>query len=369
MKKTNYQLKRAYSHSRESFHTLPNELMIDILSRVPVKSLIRLKSVSKSFCSFIQNPIYANLIHQSRWEPIIMGSPNLYQIDAKGIATELYSIPYFQFSYSSKFCNGLICALSYDDNSFRICNPATQLFFKLPTMNLHSRDTLFEFGFDPRRRVYKVLSWNYTFDCTVFTLGTQSWRTITSKRSYALRGNFLWSLCLKGKFYWWNDNKGTVISFNLFSEKFELIQGPKLKHGRVRTRYSLRPFELVGYLCLLDDHASDIEPSFQWIIDMWKLRDNSGNGWVMMKSIILPCIGIDLRTPYCSQSGEIVIGISSNGSKIIYLYSLLTHEVTVLKTSGVPSAVYTLVNHTENFVRYEGALASLNKIILKTLGS
>jgi len=38
---------------------LPDELITQILLRLPVKSLIRFKSVSKSWCSLISNPSFA----------------------------------------------------------------------------------------------------------------------------------------------------------------------------------------------------------------------------------------------------------------------------------------------------------------------
>uniref|UniRef100_A0A6N2NFF7 F-box domain-containing protein n=1 Tax=Salix viminalis TaxID=40686 RepID=A0A6N2NFF7_SALVM len=55
------------SSSRESVNTnrqqIPEDVILDILSRLPAKSVVRFRRVSRTWCSFTHDPFFASLHH------------------------------------------------------------------------------------------------------------------------------------------------------------------------------------------------------------------------------------------------------------------------------------------------------------------
>ncbi|XP_058198269.1 F-box protein CPR1-like [Rhododendron vialii] len=130
---------------------IPQEILTDILSRLPVKSLCRFKCVSTSWNSLISNPYFAktHLNRTNTQNPkylddqrniVISSSLNLYSIDvgnANPTATKL-DFPMLQNHAADSrvkvwsSCDGLLL-VSYDDNSnLLLLNPSTRECKKLP---------------------------------------------------------------------------------------------------------------------------------------------------------------------------------------------------------------------------------------------
>ncbi|XP_054776176.1 putative F-box protein At4g09190 isoform X2 [Prosopis cineraria] len=129
---------------------LPQDIIIEILKRLPVKSLIRFQSVCKLWKNLIQTPAFiTNHLHHSAhnnpslilinsWYP--PNCPHVFLLDSKMEIVEVHKTP---LSNSSRgdvklvgSCNGLLCLeLDYhDDASFRfilLWNPASREIFTL----------------------------------------------------------------------------------------------------------------------------------------------------------------------------------------------------------------------------------------------
>jgi F-box interacting protein len=219
---------------------LPQDVVEDILSRLPAKSIMRFRCVNKSIWSTLfQNPTFIAKHHsfQSQNNPtfvikrrddiiqkaLISLHPNL----DSGSGVELLNLddmPFFKGDMKEeeeerldilgdRSINGIICLYNYPwryqppcDHLFRIVlwNPAIREFKLLPTNpvhcpspNPHVRHQLkgFGFGYDHKSNDYKVVRivifWDFTpyidwngngYYCPplveVYTLSTDSWRQI-----------------------------------------------------------------------------------------------------------------------------------------------------------------------------------------------
>uniref|UniRef100_A0ACD5TDM5 Uncharacterized protein n=2 Tax=Avena sativa TaxID=4498 RepID=A0ACD5TDM5_AVESA len=170
---------------------LPDDLVVEILSRVPFKSFCRFKCVCKAWLAFSSDPHYRqklpkipSFLHQGQSGTsaiqLVSLSPN------KNIDGALTFVPQYEQLHLVDCCNGLVLCLykssrsSADTCSFIVCNPATREWRILPVPESHSHSnetghcgcffTAF-LAFDP--------SWSEQF--YVFNIRRHHWLNGTSK--------------------------------------------------------------------------------------------------------------------------------------------------------------------------------------------
>nr|XP_009797070.1 PREDICTED: putative F-box protein At4g21240 [Nicotiana sylvestris] len=185
---------------------IPLEIIFDILIRVvPVKSLLRFRCVSKSFCSLISQPLFIETHQKTCFAAeLIVSFPSLsftrkviiYKLVQKLEDGKFQAFP-FQYLNAPCFCkldslesiNGLVC-LWNDNEDVAIINPFTKYHVFLPksTERFHySTFTRCFLGYDPSTKKYKVLKvdlvedekGHYKVKHWIFSLGIdESWREI-----------------------------------------------------------------------------------------------------------------------------------------------------------------------------------------------
>ncbi|XP_058211841.1 F-box protein CPR1-like [Rhododendron vialii] len=177
---------------------LPGEIVYDILSRLPVKSLHRFKSVSKPWLALITDPefVKSHLHHQStnndnmNQKLIICSaaSPSIYSVDYQApdhTVTEL-KIPCKSKSWVSVMgsFNGVVL-LSIDDVELCLWNPSTRMYQKLsPSPDCQYKNMTYGLGYDSVSDGFKVVRAvvsPLTKDPTpvyVFTSKLSSWKRI-----------------------------------------------------------------------------------------------------------------------------------------------------------------------------------------------
>ncbi|XP_059650283.1 putative F-box protein At5g52610 [Cornus florida] len=285
---------------------VPDELFLDILLRLPVKSLFRFRSVCKRWSTIIDSPSFVDLhLSQSQTrpcEPQILVSFSLpdskhyfYSSSLEGgQAVRLMWLPGNCRSpcYVSESLNGLVCF--YHDSLVCVINPSTQKFRALPASNFKRFECEFYyFGFDPSKNEYKVLHIMcmrplyclslFDMQCEVFTIkvGSEepkewSWRKIAHvpPYPYTFRGQ---GVCVNGAIHWIcrKAPREVLVVFDVASEKFRSLPLP----GGVSPEYNLR--QIGGRLALLND--SDCDGSD---IEIWVLED-CHNMWVQ-KTLVAP---------------------------------------------------------------------------------
>ncbi|XP_050212205.1 putative F-box protein At3g17490 [Mercurialis annua] len=248
---------------------LSEELVAEILKRVPVKSLLKFTSVCKLWYSLITNPnfISFHLAHTTQAnETYLLVKKNIsYGRKPQFVLhrdNDSFS-EYQKLDLSSFFakenldngikiagsCNGLVCLFDKINNRLILWNPAIG---ELITTSLNVRNkrmcVVVGFGFDRKNNDYKVVTIVYDDyskiyskfyllgeiiqpSIELFELGSNVWRTITFKSL-----NYLVVGCscayLNGITHWFAQLyngiaiKTMITSFDLSSEAFEDIMLP-----------------------------------------------------------------------------------------------------------------------------------------------
>ncbi|KAL0351400.1 UNVERIFIED_CONTAM: putative F-box protein [Sesamum calycinum] len=206
--------------NQEFFTYLPSELIINILSRLPLRTIISCKCVCKSWLNLLDTPEFAK-------SHLSISVPGLILYESRGHleylevfefedeldleAHELHYNPVTEIS-SREFineehpglgiqgsANGLVCfrKIGQHPETVYVCNPITRDYIQLPTPGtIWHYPTIVSYGFGASKtsgqhkvvRIYhecrrdtnthKLLGIPKS-ECWVYTLGTGSWRTIS----------------------------------------------------------------------------------------------------------------------------------------------------------------------------------------------
>ncbi|KAF8404539.1 hypothetical protein HHK36_009426 [Tetracentron sinense] len=141
-----------------------DDLLTEILLRLPMKSLLRFKSVSKRWLSLISNPSFCH-IHYLR-NPVSVSVSGLFMrwfsefnfvsLHENATASEI-PLTFLNFIHNGtrmtalQSCNGLFGCLSYGKHTYYIYNPATQ---QHTTLDIPGGDTFvvsISLAFDPSK--------------------------------------------------------------------------------------------------------------------------------------------------------------------------------------------------------------------------
>ncbi|KAM7510189.1 hypothetical protein LguiB_009064 [Lonicera macranthoides] len=306
-------------------NSLPEELMMEIIWRLPVKYLLRFKSVCKNWYDLIQNPnfIYNHynhpnnhtclLLHHHLFKLIMLDpkSEVRYRICASEFSllsneTHLNMIPEDMVSPQTPCdcqlfniigpVNGLF--FMYYDHQLALWNPATTEFRVLALPHdfdfcYHSR---FGFGLDSLTGDFKVVCIPYVGGdglgllVQLYSLANDSWRLIDSVSASSLAHicTEVWhTRYLNGAYYWLSCTRPgpTVVIFDMGTEVFREIQTPLSFKSESLTTYNEEVGRLVLFnnsIALLETHYSndDIIES----IDVWVMKEDEC--WIKHSSIV-----------------------------------------------------------------------------------
>ncbi|KAF9610603.1 hypothetical protein IFM89_023491 [Coptis chinensis] len=265
---------------------IPHDILFfGILNRLPVKSLLRFKCVSKLWCAMIVEPEFTTSHLTCTTEKSSSSIAGFFQVKYKDSKKqscdyifvnkeenpEYFSVQPKQWPGTSRAgdCNGLFCFRSR--SGFEICNPSTHevLYHPLPPRPPPHCVVSYGFGFDPLKNEYKVVQivdGKGSFRrCMVCTLGSNnsSWKGITVASNLSkclnhssLRGsrrlglivNSDGALYSNGALHWYFRWPHIVMSFDIHYEKLSLIRGPNRENDFRRYRCFLTEWQ--GCLCV-----------------------------------------------------------------------------------------------------------------------
>jgi F-box interacting protein len=185
-----------------SSECLPDEVVYDILTLLPVKSLIRFRCVSKSWNLIISNPIFikkhldraksllSNNNHNGfliYWDPSSCKQLCTFVYNSDRTWTEIswYEIP-FSDTFIVDFCNGMFCLHNYEDEILYLWNPRIRKFKMLLATphftDLSSAPVAYGFGYHSQNNDFKILRIvvleSKVAEAEVYTLSTDSWRRV-----------------------------------------------------------------------------------------------------------------------------------------------------------------------------------------------
>ncbi|CAK9157345.1 unnamed protein product [Ilex paraguariensis] len=300
-------------------------IFYDILARLPVKVLLQLRCVCKTWRRFLSsnNPSFIDL-QLSRSQYGLGGikllvparqSQCLLLVNLEegmdGRVTQLLTIPkqkFNDFSISENI-KGLVCfhhivgTRTNNISCTYICNPSTRELMELPPapdittnddMTMTRMHMSHHFGFDPSSKQFKVLNIQFaSFNCLgrkygvafwIFTLGGDSWRQIYPILPFDFRYNepapwlFLLKncVCLNGALHWLFKAMKVIVVFNVKKEEFHAIPLPKISMLPDAERVVL--LQVDGHLVVLSLHDGVLNHD---MLDMeiWTLEDYQNEVW------------------------------------------------------------------------------------------
>ncbi|TXG71278.1 hypothetical protein EZV62_006213 [Acer yangbiense] len=177
---------------------IPPPIIVDILSRLPVKSLCQFKCVSKRWLALINHPQFAKM-HLSRTHKqrlILQKSDLLYSVQLETLSCLRNSIPVeielpagMELDYDDIFCpeigscNGLLCMrFVIASKDFLLYNPSTKECKKIPDVIQENQDKLIGFGYEESIDDHKIVKipFNENGVFKVYSLRKDSWISIRS---------------------------------------------------------------------------------------------------------------------------------------------------------------------------------------------
>ncbi|KAF8409673.1 hypothetical protein HHK36_005752 [Tetracentron sinense] len=239
--------------------SLPREIAIDILSRLPITSLMQFKCVCRAWRLLAQDPrlpimhlalstennpcliLHCDYPIRNQLYFVEIDATNGYTEAVRKIKTPFGSVmPEFDIAGSS---NGLLClsdALYCDP--VHIYNPFTGYYIELPKLNQYTdQEVVFEFGFHLELKVYKVVRIVYTgllgragykkSVVQVFTLGTNTWRN-RGHVPYQIDRRRPSEALVNGALHWVTRRRRValsqlIVSFDLADEEFREVPRPE----------------------------------------------------------------------------------------------------------------------------------------------
>ncbi|KAG7651292.1 putative F-box protein [Arabidopsis thaliana] len=282
-----------------SFETLPRHMQMEILSRVPLKFLMKFMCVSKKWASIIRGEEFReDYLFQSMKRPRVLFvidhreylpiKPeaffhSVYQEDQPLLLSGKLRMRTFETPLVQVFqpIRGLICQQGY--GKIVICNPGLKKFRSLPQIKVHKGAPMRTFfGYDEDKDVFKVLciTWlrngkrsEVSKEYLVYTMGSDeessSWRLITCEHDHApvTEGLFKGGVLYYGAKS--NNGKSVVMSFNVNSEDFSVIE----------LEVEISPYwRLVNYkgdIALMNNIEDSLYHSREF--EMWVRNEVTGN--------------------------------------------------------------------------------------------
>ncbi|XP_024961784.1 F-box protein At3g07870-like [Cynara cardunculus var. scolymus] len=350
---------------------LPKDVIIDILSRLPVRYILRFKSVSKSWYALFQNPNFiAKHFQNQKANPDVDGldasflfSPYKSSFDAtsnrnvglllseseKSIKIPIgLDIPFLSISKPLRVCgtvNGLICLSILPIASIILLwNPATRVFKDLPVSTIDRPKSgpikvVLGYGYDEATNDYKVLRivyYGYPLNqVEIYSLNTNSWKEIKTRVQFLIF-EAACSVFLKGKFHWTAigfeemHGKKLIVCFDICREAFSYIMPPGFDFsdcdGESKTSWTVAGMK--ESLAVIGSSGNGSGKRFE----VWVMKEYGVvSSWTKYRSFELQTeVG---RTLGCGLKGEFLLEKDNNQ---LVLYDPDSQSIKNLGNHGVP---------------------------------
>ncbi|KAI9127344.1 hypothetical protein K1719_001903 [Acacia pycnantha] len=369
---------------------LPEEIIRNILNRLPVKSLIRFQCVCKPWKNLIKTSsfISGHLHHSTHQNPLLLFQQNerhplhLSLLDCEMQVSEVQNTPLFDSSSWARIigsCNGLLCIAISEVGiypaSILLWNPAVREFRQVPrtrTIDRFEWDCTVGFGFSPLINDYKIVrtyaeSGDVISGVEVYSLSSGSWKEIELGnlenvnlylQTVSANGAIFWNGIKQGVEGGAEDDTDLIVSFDIAMEVFTLIQMPNSF-----SKLSVYDDQLV---VLSHTRIGDFPNYLYSFIDLWVLEESIGasterRSWTK-KCTCSPCpcalvLGVIWRNEIaCVAFGrprlvsETKSEIENDEPKVgLYLFNITTNE---FKTIAIPGGGHGrgVFNYVESLV-------------------
>ncbi|KAF3498288.1 hypothetical protein DY000_02055644 [Brassica cretica] len=306
------------------------DIILEVLSRLPAKSIARCRVVSKDWGSTLCRPYFTDLfLKMSSLSPCLL-----------------------------------------KDARMMICNPSTGGFKLLPKVKTRRGRVMTYLGYDPIEEVYKVLCMTASErpyiqkaeQHQVLTLGTGklNWRMIECPISHYPRPRDN-EICINGVLYYsalesgsWRTSTSMIVCFDIRSEKLKFIVDEAFKDFK-------SPSTLINYkgkLGILSPHTSGFMDGIFIGFELWVIDDIEKPTWWRHTHIFPPLwdtLVAQARVNIVGTTGDSEIMFSPtvvSNPFYIFCYNMETRSIRRVEIKGFGPVtgqnIYTFLNHMEN---------------------
>ncbi|KAK9268108.1 hypothetical protein L1049_010548 [Liquidambar formosana] len=343
--------------------TLPPEIIVDILLRLPVKALLRFRCASKPWCALIDGPNFIKMhlnrsIEHNAHHSLILIGWYLYSVDMDTLdeAVQL-DHPLKNEEFGTEVlgsCNGLLC-LAVGIYDIVLWNPSTRKLRTVPFALMEfmmdsftiSQFPMYGFGYDYARDDYKLVRMvqlcgedDDSFDShvKVYSLKTNSWKRVRDCpfcfRYEGICGNNGMLAC--GALHWLgfrrlvSDTTELIVAFDIALEDYREVLQPEYLDENFQMSLGV----LGGCLCVICNYHGVR-------VDIWVMKEYGvKESWNKLFSVSQPEASLSfeqLRPLAYSRSGREVL-LEQNNKKIIW-YDLEKKRVRDVQIHGSPRSI------------------------------
>ncbi|XP_054778562.1 putative F-box/kelch-repeat protein At1g12870 [Prosopis cineraria] len=384
---------------------LPEEIVLNILKRLPVKSLIRFQSVCKHWKNVINSRYFVadHLHYSSLQNPCLLFQQSSMSVRLLDCGLQLQDREFQNALLINSLkgattgivgsCNGVLCVEIHRCNvsppSLLLWNPANREFRHVPRTRkyIDSDDCMVGFGYSPIVDDYKIVRTYSEFDDSVnrvevFSLRRGSWRGINignlkgvklHSETVTANGAIFWSglkLGLDKDEYDIEEHEDdieeseddiregegdteVIVSFDIAKEVFTLMPRPDLDHN-AEEKLAVYQDRLAILFDIWEDDGHDNDDGMSSLIELWVMEKGPnafGEGWNWTKlytgspSSLYP-MAIWRNEIVCKSSSE---EDEDEGRNDLYLLNISTNET---KGFDIPRWVdaHSTYNYAESLV-------------------
>lgn len=329
---------------------LPEDVLIQILSRLPVKSLMRFRTACKSWNSLVKSPAFVSkhlenhtnsstvknisrLLVCHRDNPTNKRLISLFTNDnLKEFVSQDLS-PFFDNKFGHVRligpCNGIVCLYGFTDN-IALWNPSIREFKTLPVSTIPRPPDArilggdLAFGFDSKTNDYKVMQilfcssnkFGVAYHVEIYNLTTDSWREYGGIVPANIMYVNIWSMLYRTEtFCWWakDGDHEIILSFDMANEEFKRSPLPSDIEdlgGEHRITRAIVPMN--ESIALIVYPQKQVEKFF----DLWVMKElGVEKSWTRL-STIGPLSGIERPLGFWNK-GEFILE-NSFGELVLY---------------------------------------------------
>ncbi|XAR62777.1 hypothetical protein NMG60_11017649 [Bertholletia excelsa] len=325
----------------------PSKILIEILSRLPVRTLIRFTSVCKSWYLLIKDPRFivkhSNLSSSYNTDNLLivpkklkLCGPNFYHLLSEETFVEYWKSEFPLRTKSRTVavigsCNGLVCLTDKYRHTFGravyLWNPSIKILKPLPPPGFCTIEPriVLGFGFQESMNDFKIVRIGYNHndrrvlaEVEIYSLGTDLWRTINVDVPYYATHKCM--AFVGGNIHWLASGTGskccdTIMFFNFTDEIF----GEILLPNDVKKRAGQMKLFVMGFKELL--HLFELS----WIPSRITRKNSCFGIWVMKEYGVAESwikhfnvqVEEDISRPLCFTSEERSVILETDGKKLI----------------------------------------------------
>ncbi|XP_058108895.1 F-box protein At5g49610-like [Magnolia sinica] len=364
----------------KSLSDYPEEIIFNILVRIPAASLNDLRRVCKNWLEVISSSYFIQC-HLARVQPYLIEGTTLWNnpirsVDVKDSEIRARKLDIGCHGNILATCNGLLLIEANHLKGICISNPATKKLLRLPKCSkspcdnyhlLHDMDfryarlDFYRFGYAPSTKEYKVIHFfhdGFHQLCEILTLGSDSWRRIDIS-FLVLPLIFNEQLSLNGVLHWLVGYH-YIMSMDLAQETFHQTPIPCCIRPSCRTFSRDETFyrhtfskdetfylkEIRGSPSLIN-RISDVE------FEVWILKDFQIKEWIKLSNIDATGRGLMNLIPILSLRNDEVIFKSRrkrSGHLVLSTYDLKLQTMIQVKLYSRDRQIFSIMTHFDTLV-------------------